>query len=282
MPLEFCRQAEANMNTCKARWASMGPVDGTSHSRSGQAGAFADCYFLYQKAFGMCRINAGLAALRKPASVAAPTPPAVPKTPPANPPQGSRSPPPPTQSSGPALSPQCQTLVSNYVGAAQAGDGSRAVAGYNALKQAGGCGVLAKVDRPLPAAPAAPAVDDSRFEARGATPLSDQVVGGCDASPDECARRVRQLQAGTSPEAKAALMSHAIGVGLQLGNALGGAVLSAVPTSVPTAGGGVAVPSGGGSNMNSIGNKPVRSTYGQGAPTGVAPPYRPSDITGTK
>jgi len=39
--------------------------------------------------------------------------------------------------------------------------------------------------------------------------------------------------------------------------------------------------SGPNTNMNSIGNRPVRSTYGQGAPTQVAPRQSPSDITDT-
>lgn len=169
--------------------------------------------------------------------------------------------------------PQCQALVQNYIAAAQANDGPKAFAGYNALKEAGGCGVLDKVDRPMPAASVdGPSVDDPRFISRGATPLSDQVVGGCDAAPDVCAARVRELRAGTSPDAIAALYSNAISIGLQLGTMMGNAMLSGVPT--PAAGRGAST------NMNSIGNRPVQHTYGQGHPNNPAPPQSQSTITG--
>lgn len=157
------------------------------------------------------------------------------------------------------MSPKCQQLVSDYVAASQANNGPKALAGYNALKQAGGCGVLARVDKPMPAA-GAPSAEDPRFAARGTTSLSDQVIGGCDAAPDVCAARVQQLRAGVSPEAVTALWTHAIGVGLELGGAMANA--AALGARVPTAGG----PN---TNMNSIGNRPVRSTYGQGSPTGA-------------
>jgi hypothetical protein len=79
--------------------------------------------------------------------------------------------------------------VSSYVAAAQANDGPKALAGYNALKQAGGCGVLAKVDRAPPPQPQAPG-PDPRFATRGATPLSDATMKSCDDSPEACAARV--------------------------------------------------------------------------------------------
>ena len=100
----------------------------------------------------------------------------------------------------------------------------------------------------------------------------------CDDSPEACAARVRQLKAGTSPEAVAALWANAIGIGLDLGAAMAGGLAAGMPAGTPGYAGGV---SGGGSNMNSIGNKPVRSTYGQGAPTRPPPPQPQSDITGT-
>ncbi len=167
------------------------------------------------------------------------------------------------------MSARCRQLVTNYVTAARAKDGPRALAGYHALKAAGGCGVLHKVDRPQPRV-RAPSPNDSRFIARGATPNTDRVVGACDASPAECAARVRQLQAGTSPEAKAALYSHAFSVGLQLGTMVGGSLLMAVPPAVPTP------------RVNTAGPGGVRNTYGQGAPLRPAPRTRQSDITGTK
>src|SRR5205085_1371821 len=139
---------------------------------------FADCYFLYQNVVGMCRLSKP-ASFRAPPPAQASAPPAQPARPPAD--ASAHSAAPPAQPSG--LPPLCQSLVSNYVAAAQANDGPKALAGYNALKQAGGCGVLAKVDRPL-AATAGPAVDDPRFQSRGARPLSDQVLGACDDSPE--------------------------------------------------------------------------------------------------
>jgi hypothetical protein len=235
MPLAICEEAQSNMNMCKQRWNEMGAVGEASHGTSGQAAAFRDCYLLYEKVVGMCRISN--------------------KSLPRSSPQTAQS----------GLSPQCQTLVQNYIAAAQANDGPKALAGYHALKQAGGCGVLGKVDRPMPTTSAdAPSVDDPRFVSRGATPLSDAVVGGCDAAPDVCAARVRELRAGVSPEAIAALYSNAIGIGLELGTMMGNAMLSGVPTT----GGFIA---GGGTNMNSIGNRPVRHTYGQGSPARQAP-----------
>lgn len=193
--------------------------------------------------------------------VRAPTPPstAAPRTPAPTPPN--------TVMSG--MTPRCQQLVSTYVAAARAKDGPAALAGYQALKAAGGCGVLHKVDRPQPQV-RAPAPSDSRFISRGATPNTDQVVGSCDASPAECAARVRQLQAGTSDAAKAALYSHAFSVGWQLGTMIGSGVLMAVPPSAPrTASPTTAAPG-------------VRNTYGQGSPLKPAPRTRQSDITGTK
>ena len=106
--------------------------------------------------------------------------------------------------------------------------------------------------------------------ARGATPLTDGVVGACDASPAECAARARQLEAGASPAAAAALYMHAINVGLSLG-AQAGSIMMAVPQVRTTA-----------PNMNSIGPGPVRNTVGQGSPLRPAPRTRQSDITGTK
>jgi hypothetical protein len=153
----------------------------------------------------------------------------------------------------------------------------KSVADYNALKRAGGCGVLDKVDRPPPAAPAGP---DPRFVSRGATPLVDQAVTACDQSPDACAAQIAQLKAGTSPEAAAALVSNAIGIGLQLGTMMGNAMMAGVPSN-PTLGGGYTTGTGRTTDMSSIGNRRVRSTYGQGSPDRPAPPSSPSTVTDT-
>ena len=258
----MCREADANWNICTQRQNNMRSIGSDPVGTAGQAGAFNSCRILYGQVLAMCNPK-NHAALTAPKSVPKPAPMPSPKAD-RNAPQASSAPPKPA---APAMSPQCQQLVSNYVAASQANDGPKALTGYNALKQAGGCGVLAKVDKPMPAA-GAPSVDDSRFSARRPTTLSDQVVGGCDASPDVCAARVQQLKAGTSPEAVAALWTHAIGVGLELGGAM------------VQAGAGIAAqrgPSGGGSNtnMNSMGNPPVRSTHGQGSPSGPPRGFTP-------
>jgi hypothetical protein len=270
----FCAQMENNAQICKQRQDDMVSCVPTGNAQqpcvqqgntntSGQAGAFGDCYMLYSRFAGMCRMNVNLRPQIAKASLPKPSPPPPKPSAPKPVTGGSQAPPAPPQ-----MSPQCQQLVSSYVAAAQANDGPRALAGYNALKSAGGCGVLAKVDRPMPKPQAAPA-DDPRFIARGATPLSDQVVGGCDASPAECQRRVQQLRAGVSPEAQAALFMNAVSIGLQLGATVANGMAATMPQ-------------GGGTNMNSIGNRPVQHTYGQGAPTYRTPRNTPSDITGTK
>jgi hypothetical protein len=281
-----CAQMENNAQICKTRRDNMAtcvPSAGdptkcasvdNSAAAEGQSGAFNDCYKLYSRFAGMCRMNVNqrpqivAASLPKPAPK--PAPPQPPKPNP-NAPQASSAPPKPEP---PPMSEKCQQLVSNYVAASKANDGPRALAGYNALKQAGGCNVLAKVDKPAPVTKS-PHVEDPRFAARGSTALSDQVIGGCDSSPEVCAARVQQLRAGVSPEAVSALWMHAIGVGLDLASSMTSAAASAAAASHPS------VPSGG-SNMNSIGNRPVRSTQGQGAPLYTTPQQRPSDITGTR
>jgi hypothetical protein len=256
----FCAQAQRNADICKQRETNMGTAgQAIGQGTTGQVGAFDDCYRLYSRFAGMCRMNVNMRPQIQKASLPKPA------APPAPPPQP--KPAAPAAAAQPQMSPQCQQLVSNYVSAAQANNGPGAVAGYNALKSAGGCGVLAKFDRPPPAVPA-PADD---LPSRGATPLSDQVIGGCAQASDGCAAQVRQLQAGVSPEAQAAVVMNAIQIGLQLGSAMASGIAAAQPQ-----GGG-----GGGPHMNSIGNRPVRGTYGQGAPA-----YQPrpssggSDITG--
>jgi hypothetical protein len=269
----MCAAADANNNTCRQRQENMRSIGTTTLGSNGQAGAFYQCQQIYGAVLNMChqtQVAAGVPIKQIPASPPKPAPPqqqakAAPQPPkPTPPPNPGQSQAPPSSQ----MSPQCQQLVSSYVAGAQANDGPRSLAGYNALKGAGGCGVLAKVDRPMPQSQVTPA-DDPRFVARGATPLSDQVVGGCDASPAECQRRVQQLRAGVSPEAQAALVMNAISIGLQLGAAV-------------TNGMAATVPQGGGTNMNSIGNRPVQHTYGQGAPVYRTPRNSPSDITGTK
>ncbi|MFI5030394.1 MAG: hypothetical protein ACHQPH_06800 [Reyranellales bacterium] len=268
----MCTEANANNNTCRQRQLNMRSIGTGNTGSTSQAGAFLECQQIYSAVLNMChstQLAAGVPDKPIPASPPPkPAPPqqakAAPQPPPKSTTGGSQAPPPPSSSQ---MSPQCQQLVSNYIGAAQANDGARSLASYNALKGAGGCGVLDKVDRPMPRTQA-PVAEDPRFVARGATPLSDQVVGGCDASPAECQRRIQQLRAGVSPEAQMALFNNAIGIGLQLATIMANGAALAAPH--------------GGTNMNSIGNRPVQHTYGQGAPTYRTPRNSPSDITGTK
>ena len=109
---------------------------------------------------------------------------------------------------------------------------------------------------------------------------SDSTVGACDLSPAECAARVQQLRQGISAQAQAAVISNAIGIGLQLGTMMGNTMALGMPAS--GVGGGAGGAAGGGTNMNSIGPGPVRSTYGQGAPARPGPPASQSTITGIK
>jgi hypothetical protein len=158
---------------------------------------------------------------------------------------------PPAPPAQPQMSARCQKLVGDYVKASEANDGPRALAGYNALKAEGGCNVLDKVDTGAPTASAEP------FPTRRGNTLTHQYVDACAADPAGCAQAVRQLEQGTSPEAKAALMMHAISTGLELGAAIAGGMAATMPQ-----GGG-----GGGTNYNSIGNRRAAPTYGQGSPT---------------
>jgi hypothetical protein len=170
---------------------------------------------------------------------------------------------------------KCQGLISNYITAAQAQDGPAAQSAYEALSAAGGCEVLAQAEaRAKAQAQAEAAAVDPRFVSRGATPMLDQTVAQCDQQAAACAEVVRQLRAGTSGAAVAALYANAISIGLQLGAAAGQGVLNAAH-----AGAAAPVSSGRSSNMSSIGNRPVSSTYGQGSPLRPAPPSQPSTIT---
>jgi hypothetical protein len=262
----MCREAEANMNICEQRQANMRSIGTEPMGTRGQAGAFNDCRILYGQVAGMCQTTTGralqtaAAQARQPAAAT----------------QARQQPQPQAQpgQSQPAQPTKCQQLISGYVAAAQAGDGPKSVAAHNALKQAGGCGVLDKVP---PLQQAAPAAGDDRFMTRGSTPHLDASAGACDRNPAACSAAVDQLRQGTSPQAVAALYSNAISIGLQVGAIAGQGMLMMQQPNVQSGGG------GGGSNMNSIGPGPVRGTYGQGAPQQQPqglPPNR-STITGT-
>jgi hypothetical protein len=251
-----------------------------------QADAFGQCAALYGQVLNMCKANE-MTALRTAARMPPPAPPKPAPPKPAPPPQqaaaqpkpsgGDSRPPPQQAASAPS---QCQQLAAKYVAAAQANDGPGAIAGYNALKAAGGCGVLDKVP---PLAAAAPtAGGDPRFISRGARPGIDSTVGACNASPAECQEAMRQLEAGTSPAAKAALMANAISVGLQLGAAMANGLAAAAPPG-GSGGGGGGQPTVRGNNtdMRSLAPAPIHNGRGQGS--GTAPPQynNQSTITGT-
>ena len=282
----MCKDAATHQNTCLQRQQNMtslaaplakntvGPGSAgadnpteppvtprtTGGYGTSQAGAFGECAALYGQVLNMCKANE-MTALRTAARMA---PPAPPKAAPPKP-----APPPQQAASAPS---QCQQLAAKYVAAAKANDGPGAIAGYNALKAAGGCGVLDKV----PPVAAAPAGGDPRFISRGARPGIDSTVGACNASPAECQEAMRQLEAGTSPAAKAALMANAISVGLQLGAAMANGLAAATPQ-----GGGGAVPTVRGNNTDyrSLAPAPIHNGRGQGSGT---PQYNtPSTITGT-
>jgi hypothetical protein len=259
---EMCRQAAVNTNTCRQRQIDIGSCsraddttctsvneNETKKSLSrGQNAAFGDCAALYGSVDRMCKLTEGRATMPPPAPLPVVAKPAPPPPPPAAKPidgMAHSAPPPKPQPS------RCQQLVSNYVSAAQANDGPRALAGYNALKAEGGCGVLDKVDTGMPAAPPAQA-----YPSRRNNTLTHQYVDPCAADPANCARAMGQLEQQAGPEAKAALMMHAISTGLQLGAAMANGLAAMQPQ-----GGG-----GGGTNYNSIGNRPAARTYGQGSP----------------
>jgi hypothetical protein len=249
----MCAQAETNFNTCATRRQHMTTYGSGGLGSDGQADAFYQCQKIYQGVLNMCHATKVVAAKTAPnAPVATP-----PKAPPpqqqakGTPPQASSMP--PAQPQPQPMSAKCQQLVSNYVAAAQANDGPRALAGYNALKSAGGCNVLDKVDRAPP--PAQPSGGDSRFIARGARPNTAAAIGACDRSADGCAEAMRQLEQAASPAAQAAMIMNAVQVGLELGAAMA----SGLAATMPQGGG------GGGTNYNSIGNRPAARTYGQGS-----------------
>jgi hypothetical protein len=181
----------------------------------------------------------------------------------------------PAQSAGSAMTPKCQGLVQNLVKAANANDGPGAKAGYDALQQAGGCGVVSAA----PSSPTTPA-PDPRFATRGDTPMIDQTFVACDQQPERCNQVVNQLREGTSPAAIAALYANAIGIGLQLGAEMAQGMAAMQQPQVPQVN--VRVPSGRQTDMRSLAAPPIRGGVGQGAPAyQPRPPSTPSTITGT-
>lgn len=113
---------------------------GDNSTRSGQAGAFGDCFDLYRSVYGMCRITR---------AATAPVPPPLPKTPPpppAPPPQANTGGPgqsnsPPSAAAAPppaiaAMSPTCKALLTQVLEGADTGDNAKAQAAYGTLRGA--------------------------------------------------------------------------------------------------------------------------------------------------
>jgi hypothetical protein len=270
----MCAQAAGNMNTCRVRQSNMRTAGGDSISlgTEGQAGAFDECASLYGSVLRMCPAQPGGKMTKAPAAsngTKAPQPNQPRQRAAAEPNATTASRPPPkaaaAKNSAPQMNDQCRALVQDLVSAAQVGDGPRAAAGLQKIKEAGGCGVTEAAS-----SQATPAASDPRFVERGATPMLDQTVTPCDQQPERCAEIVDQLKAGTSPAAVAAMYTNAIGIGLQLGATLGQGLAAQQ--------GNVNLPKYKQSDMRSLAPAPVRSTYGQGAPAHPAPPNSQSTI----
>jgi hypothetical protein len=115
---------------------------------------------------------------------------------------------------------------------------------------------------------------------RRGTPNTDAYVKPCNADQAGCAQAMRQLEQGTSPQAQAALIMHAITTGLELGAAIANGMASVAPQ--PQGGGrGQYNTPGNNTDMRSLAAPPIRGGVGQGS--GATPQRNsPSDITGTK
>ncbi|UYN94231.1 MAG: hypothetical protein KIT25_19650 [Enhydrobacter sp.] len=254
---KMCRQAEVNMNKCAESQANMRSLKTTPWGTTGQAGAFNECRILYGQVVGMCNGTTGAAARTAGTKTQRPS-------------TAARQPPAPQPALAAQMSPQCQKLVSDYVAAAQAGDGAKSVAAHGALKRAGGCGILEQAGNDL----APPAGGDPRFVRRGETPHVNNTVVACEQNPAACSAAIEQLRQGASPEAAAAMFANAINIGLRVGMLAGQGVLMMQQQQMQSSGGG-----GGGTVQQ--GPAGVRNTYGQGSGHPQGLPANRSTISGT-
>ncbi|SEO43870.1 hypothetical protein SAMN02990966_01878 [Rhodospirillales bacterium URHD0017] len=257
LPLAFCREVQNKMDTCRARWNGIGPGGSRDNAtRTGQAGAFGDCYALYRDVYGMCRITG---------AASAPLPPPLPKSPP--PPPGPQQQPtnrtgsssPPTNAAPPsiippaaaALSPNCKAQLGRMLEGADAGDNSKAQAAYGSLR-------AVECDAQVRALAGAANVGlpERRMTARGRSALERADRGDL----GDTAQRLGDR----APE------SFDNGEIFAFGLALFSFGVSAAVGFSPSAGGAF-----------STVNRSVTGTYGQGAPARPAPTQRPSTITGT-
>jgi hypothetical protein len=158
------------------------------------------------------------------------------------------------------LSPQCRGELNSLLQGADTGDGGKASAAYGDLR--------AQCDAQIRALAVAAGVElpERPMPARSKK-LLDQAMNG---------------NVGPVPDTAAAVAlgggSYNAGEVLEFGFALLN-VLSGVAGVYAAMPGGAAARFG--SNMGSIGNRPVSGTHGQGAPAYRAPPLHQSDITGT-
>lgn len=256
---KMCRQAEDNMNSCARSQANMRSIGTEPWGTTGQAGAFNECRILYGQVVGMCNGTTGAAA--QAAGTKAQRQSAATRQP--------RAQQPPLAAQ---MSAQCQKLVSDYVAAAQAGDGAKSVAAHGALKRAGGCDVLDKAGNDL----VPPQGGDPRFVRRGETPHVNNTVVACEQNPAACSAAIEQLRQGASPEAAAAMFANAINIGLRVGMLMGQGVLM-MQQQMQSSGGG----SGSGGGTVQQGPAGVRNTYGQGSGHPQGLPANRSTITGT-
>ena len=159
------------------------------------------------------------------------------------------------------LSPQCRGELNSLLQGADTGNGSKASAAYGDLRaaqcdaQIRALAVAAGVE--LPERPMSPRLRS----------LAEKAMNGDEGPVPGTAAAV--AQGGGSYNA-----GEVLEFGFALLNVLSG--VAGVYAAMP---GGAAARYG--SNMGSIGNRPVGRTYGQGAPTRPAPPLHQSDITGT-
>jgi hypothetical protein len=160
------------------------------------------------------------------------------------------------------LSPQCRGELNSLLQGADTGDGGKASAAYGDLR-------AAQCDAQIRALAVAADVGlPERRMTRRSQSLVDKAMNGDEGPVPGTAAAVEQ--GGGSYNA-----GEVLEFGFALLNVLSG--VAGVYAAMP---GGAAARYG--SNMGSIGNRRVPSTYGQGAPTyRPAPPLHQSDITGT-
>jgi hypothetical protein len=253
----MCAAANQNFNTCAVRRQNMTTMGtGGLGGGSSQAGAFEECQQLYGSVLNMCAATKLVAAPTKPAPTN-PPPQQAKAAPPrqeAKPAGGDSRPPPGDpdaarkQQALSQMSPQCRGELNQLLQGADSGDQAKAANAYGSLRgqcdpslrSLAGIGGLGLPER----------IMTSRSQR-----LLDRAMAG-----DEGAvpgRAAEAAQAGGS--------SFDMGQVLDFGIALLGVMNGVAGVYSPVSGGLYAT------RMGSIGNRPVRGTYGQGGPSGPSP-----------